>query len=701
MVLVFLGNIRSTVIAAIAIPTSIVGTFALMKVQGYSLNTITLLALALAVGIVIDDAIVVLEIIFRHVEDKGSHPMKAAVDGTREIGTAVLATTLSLIAVFLPIAFIAGVPGRFLASFGITMSFAIAVSLFISFTLTPMLASRWLRAKVDGEHRKSVLERLVDVGYRPVERVYGRLLEFCLHHRWVVVLTSLACVGACFPMTAKVRKGFLPVDDRAQFEVLVRLPEGRSVASSQVIGARVARIIRELPEVTATMVTVGDDPAKTPNQARIYVKLKTPEDRTRTQADLKDLVRNKILPTLPTDLRVQVADVNDFGGGQATQRVQYVLAGPDLAVLEATTLRVMPKIKAIPGAVDVDSSLVAGKPELTINIDRDRAADLGVQVADVAQALQLLVAGQKVSNYEEGGEQYDVRLRATQEYRTDEDMLQLITVPSRKLGLVALSDVVKLGRSESLATISRFQRERQLAVLANAGPGGSEAEIGEAMQKILKDEALPKGFTIKPQGQTKLLKETFFSFLFGLGASLLFRYLILAAQFESWLHPVTILIALPLTLPFAIGSILLFDQALDMFSFLGIFVLFGVVKKNGILQIAHTNHLRETLELPRMEAILRANKERLRPILMTTFAFVAGMLPLMTSHGIGSGFNKATAGVVVGGQLFSLILTLVAVPVAYSFLDDLSQFFWRVVGRKPKQSATRPESTQVVAEAGK
>ena len=272
-----------------------------------------------------------------------------------------------------------------------------------------------------------------------------------------------------------------------------------------------------------------------------------------------------------------------------------------------------------------------------------------------------------------------------------------------KLGLVALSDVVKMGRAESLATIARFQRERTLSVMANAGPGGSESEIGDAVLKILQAEPLPKGFTIKPQGQTKLLKETGLAFVLGLLASMVFMYLILAAQFESWLHPLTILTALPLTLPFAVASILIFDQALDMFSFLGIFVLFGVVKKNGILQIAHTNHLRDDLELPRMEAILRANKERLRPILMTTFAFVAGMIPLLVSKGIGSGFNRATAGVVVGGQVLSLLLTLVAVPVVYSFFDDLSIFFWRVVGRKPveKKEAKVPRQVAAEAEVGK
>jgi len=730
IVLLFLGSVRSTVIAALAIPTSIIGTFALMKMAGFTLNGITLLALALAVGIVIDDAIVVLENIFKHIEEKGMTPREAAVSGTKEIGMAVLATTLSLIAVFLPIAFVAGIPGRFLASFGVTMSFSIAVSLFVSFTLTPMLAASWLKAKKAGEHRKTVLERLVDVVYRPIERGYGGMLAWSMRHRWVIVIASVLALISTGPLAGKARKGFLPVDDRAQFEVMVRLPEGRSVAATELVGQRVARLIRAYPEVTATLLTVGDDGNKAPNQARIYVKLVPPDQRAISQNDLKDKVRQQILPTLPKDLRVNVSDVNEFGGGGPSQRIQVLLAGPDLARLTQANDSILERIRKLPDAVDVDSNLVTGKPELAVSVDRERAADLGVQVVDIANALRMLVAGQKVSTYAEGGEQYEIRLRATEEYRTNEDMLQLLTVPSRKVGLVSLADVVRLVPGSSPSTIQRYQRERQVTFMVNARPGADEGALGEQVMQAIQEEHLPKGFSIKPQGQTKLMKETGISFIFGLLASFVFMYLILAAQFESWLHPVTILLSLPLTLPFAILSVILFGQALDMFSFLGIFVLFGVVKKNAILQIDHSNHLRGEweprlagalslvnlaaslerlratvpgaldglltaeaveralskakpenaasvrLELEkelRLRAILQANKDRLRPILMTTFAFVAGMVPLATSQGIGAGQNRATAGVVVGGQVFSLLLTLLAVPVAYSLFDDLSK----------------------------
>jgi hydrophobe/amphiphile efflux-1 (HAE1) family protein len=689
IVLIFLGNIRSTVIAAVAIPTSIIGTFALMYARGYTLNTITLLALALAVGIVIDDAIVVLENIFKQVEEKGLDPKTAAIEGTREIGLAVMATTLSLIAVFLPIAFIAGIPGRFLASFGFTMAFSIAVSLFVSFTLTPMLAANFLKAKAHGETRKTMLERLVDVFYRPLERGYGRLLGFSLRNRWVIVVASGLTLFSLRILGPMARTGFLPVDDRAQFEVIVRLPEGRSVAATELIGERVARQLRGLPDVVATLVTIGDDDLRTPNSARIFVRLVDPDKRTRTQDQIKDYLRKEVLSKLPKDLRVNVADVNEFGGGQSTARIQYILGGPDLKALEVANRNILERMRAIPGAVDVDSTLVVGKPELGVFIDRDRAADLGVQVADIARVLQLLVGGQKVSTYAENGEEYEVRLRAEPTYRTDEDRLQLLTVPSRKLGLVPLADVVKIRSGTGPATINRFQRERQVTFLANAAPGQNEGAIGAAVVKAIEAEQMPKGFAIKPSGQSKLMKQTGISFILGLLASMVFMYLILAAQFESWLHPVTILLSLPLTLPFAVLSVILFKQSLDIFSFLGIFVLFGVIKKNAILQIDHTIQLRAR-GMPRYEALIQANKDRLRPILMTTFAFVAGMLPLVTSKGIGAGFNRATAGVVVGGQTLSLLLTLLAVPVAYSLFDDASQFLRRLFGMRA--SAIREEA---------
>ena len=670
VVLLFLGNIRSTLIAAIAIPTSIIGTFALMWQQGFTLNTITLLALALAVGIVIDDAIVVLENIFRFVEEKGMPPFEAAQEATREIGLAVLATTLSLIAVFLPVAFMAGIPGRFLKSFGVTMAFAIGVSLIVSFSLTPMLAARWLKPHVKQE-KKPFLERVVDVVYRPIERLYLRMLAFVMKRRWVVVVASLATLGSCVPLAGIARKGFLPVNDEAQFNVSVRAPEGTSLEATRLVGQRFAREVLKLPEVEQTVLTIGDDDQRTQNLASIYVRMTPPETRDATQEEVKEVVRDRILAKASADLRVSVGDISAFGGsGFSTAKIQYAISGPDLAVLERVSNDVIAKLKKVPGAVDVDTSLITGKPELGVYVDRPRAADLGVSVADVANALRLLVGGDKVGTYEEHGEQYDVWGRAALGFRADQAGLRLMTVPSQK-GQVELADVVDLRRATGPASINRLNRRRQVLIFANPAPGYGESQISDPLAKIIKDEKLPPEYQAAATGTTRETARTGQNFLLAFALSFVFMYLVLAAQFESWLHPITILISLPLTVPFAILSIILFKQALDIYSALGILVLFGVVKKNAILQIDHTNGLRRS-GMPRLEAIMTANRDRLRPILMTTLAFVAGMIPLVLSRGVGAGFNRATAGVVVGGQVLSLLLTLLAAPVAYSLFDDVS-----------------------------
>jgi len=505
VVLVFLGNFRSTVIAALAIPASVIGTFAAMWALGLTLDTLTLLALALAVGIVIDDAIVVLEVIVVFIHERKMKPIPAAIAATKEVGLAVLATTLSLIAVFLPIAFMNSIPGRLFKSFGLTMAFSIAISLIVSFSLTPMLGARWLLPPTDATGaRRPFLERVVDVAYKPLERAYTRGVQWSLRHRWVVVVACFATIGSCVPVSKRVPAGFLPLSDDAQFEVNVRVPEGTGVVATQDIVERVARAIRAYPEVKATLTTIGDDAERTANLANIYVRLKDPGERRATQLDVMDRTRKEIIVPLDPSIRANVSDVAIVvGGGLSTQKVQYVVRGPDLTELARHATAIKERLKKSPTAVDVDSTWVAGNPELRATLDRERAADRGVDLADINSALRLLVGGLDVSDFESGGHHYDIHARAERRYRVDPATLSLVSVPSSKGGPVALADLVSFSRTAGPAEIRRTNRQRQVTILSNVANGYGESDVSNALLKAIDEEKLPPGYIAEPTAQAR------------------------------------------------------------------------------------------------------------------------------------------------------------------------------------------------------
>ncbi len=737
VVFVFLWNIRTTMIAAIAIPTSIIATFGLMAAMGYTLNQITMLSLTLMVGIVIDDAIVVLENIYRFVEEKGMPPFQAAIEGTKEIGLAVMATTLSLLAVFLPVGFMGGIVGRFMSSFGLTSSFAIAVSLIVSFTLTPMLAARLIKRRealegagtINIPSEGSATSLLADESkfeagepfknavahetawdeeisappgeevaqphelgasgggghsskesrwYRPIDRTYTWLLRLSMAHRWIVVALCALVIFSIVPLFKLVGKNFLPVDDQSQFEISVRAPEGSTLAATSTLVEKIAIDVRKLTGVTDTLVTIGGGQQALVNNASIYVKLADLKERTQGQQDLM-LKARELLQNYPKELRTSVQPVAAIsGGGNRNSDIQYVIGGPDLQKLTGYSEQLLAKMKTIPDVVDADSTLVVGKPEVQVIIDRARAADLGVRVGDIAQALNTLVAGQKASTFNEGTDQYDVRVRAIGASRTSTEALANMSIPSTKGGQVTLNNVVHLEEGTGPSAIDRLNRQRQVTLLANVKPGGSQAAVIDQMNAAVKELNVDPAYTTGLAGRSKELGRAGYYFLLAITLSFIFMYMVLAAQFESFIHPVTILLTLPLAIPFGILSLLLTGQTVNIFSGLGLLLLFGVVKKNAILQIDHTNELRAQ-GMERLEAIVQANRDRLRPILMTTIALVAGMTPLVVSSGPGSGTNRSIGVLVVGGQSLCLLLTLLAVPVFYSLFDDLGHS--RVWGR--------------------
>ena len=670
VVLLFLGNLRSTVIAAISIPTSIVTTFGLIWYMDFTLNMLTMLALTLSVGIVIDDAIVVLENIYRFIEEKGMAPAEAAVAATQEIGLAVLATTLSLVAIFVPVAFMSGMVGRFMQSFGLTMAFAIMVSLLVSFTLTPMMCARWLKpmrrgAGDGGPAHDSKHSRI----FGPIDRTYARMLEWSMDHRGIVASLAVLVLLSSIPLMQLVSVTFITQDDQSGFDVSVRAPEGMSLEATELMANRITTAIRRIPEVDYTLVTVAGDGAGTQNSAALFVKLTDIEARDRDQFAIMAEVRDNIVaPLAAQGVRASVGGGGGPGGGGG---VQYVLQGPDITELQRFSELMLAKVKTIPGVVDADTTLNAGKPELSVRMDRPKAADLGVPLADAADALRLLVGGDAVTTYNEGGEQYEVHVRAEADDRNSEAAIGRLPVPSR-LGPVALENVASFERGEAASDVRRLARQRQVTVTVNLLPGTSQATVQTEMTAAAAEIGLGGDYRGGFSGQSRELNRTATAFLTAFALSLIFMYLVLAAQFESWLHPVTILLSLPLTLPFALLSLIVFQQSLNVFSALGLLVLFGVVKKNSILQIDRANQLKEA-GLSTRDAIVEACRNRLRPILMTTLAFVAGMVPLVVSSGVGSATNHSIGWVVIGGQTLVLVLTLVVTPVTYTLFDDLRE----------------------------
>ena len=660
-----------------------------------------MLALVLMVGIVIDDAIVVLENIFRFVEEKKIKPFEAARLATADIGLAVLATTFSLVVIFVPVSFMSSVSGRFLYQFGITAAVSVMVSLLVSFTLTPMMSARLLRAE-DAAHSGDEATAHSRQGfYGLIDKGYMWMLALSMRHRWVIVVVSLVVIASSVPFYRMVKQEYIPTDvDEAEFDVIVTGPDGLSISAMSEAMDAVEKEIRGIPAVRIVLASTGGDFLGRVNSGNIYVRIAPHHERTinlarfwdglkrgeplavfrdnYSQRDVMSEVRRRVRKF--RDFRFTVRNAPSFNIGGGSFDIDFVLRGPELAQLAEYGERLRLKAQELGGILDADTTLKLEKPELLVRIDRERAADLGVDASHIATALRLGVGGEEeVSRYRDPtvGEDYHVDIRLAAADRDRASNISRLFVPRQGGGLVRLDNLVKIESAITAARIDRSDRQREVRLRASVAPGYGQADRIEALRGAVREMNLPAAYSTAVSGRARELEKTFTEFLWVFLLSVIFMYMILASQFESVIHPLTILLSLPLSVPFALFSLWWTGNTLNLYSALGILVLFGVVKKNAILQIDHTNNLRAA-GVERYEAIMRANRDRLRPILMTTLALVAGMLPLWVGSGPGAEERRAIAVVVIGGQTLCLLLTLLVTPVAYSLFEDLGRLLhWR------------------------
>ncbi len=711
----FLHDWRGTVIASVAIPASLVSTFVLMRAMGYTLNNFTMLGLVFAVGIVIDDAIVVLENIHRTMEEKGWSGIEAAGYATREIALAVTATTLSLVVIFLPLAFMKGRVGMFFSSYGVTVAFAIMISLFVSFTLTPMLSSRFLKHTDDERLREKKAHGGPLMQWLSTHYIW--VLRWSLNHRWVIMLSSGLCFASIFVLGKWTKFTFIPQDDSSEFEITLQTPEGSDLPRTAEVCAEIERKVKALrinnePVVIQTLITIGNTSGRLGKGegdvtiATIYCRLPdlgglvskiTGRTRRWSQFQAMGMAR-KILEQFP-DLRSSVQFISNIGGsGGRNADLQFNLLGPDLEQLTQYADQIMGRMRAKQGLVDVDSTLANRKPELRVNIDREKASWFGLKVQDIADTLRTLVGGIIVGTYRENDDLFDVWLRADPSGRSTQEALEDVTLRLPTEGLVQLVNLVNFQEARGPNQIDRFQRQRKVTIVANLGPDKPLGEAMQEVQQIVREVSLPPGYNVIFTGRAKTLQETGQNFLIAFGLAMVFMYMILAAQFENFVHPVSILLAVPLSLPFALITMILLNEPLNIYAIFGLFMLFGIVKKNGILQVDYTNTLRAR-GVEREEAIIQANRARLRPILMTTMMLVASMIPIALGQGPGAAGRASMAKVIIGGQMLCLLLSLLVTPISYSIFDDWSQGrFWRrrtVPLREPQvdQTLLRPATS--------
>ena len=703
IVFLFLNSWRSTVITGLTLPISLIGTFMFMQMFGFTINMITLMALSLCVGLLIDDAIVVRENIVRHVQ-MGKSAYKASLDGTQEIGLAVLATTLSIVAVFLPIGFMEGIIGKFFHEFGITIVAAVMISMFVSFTLDPMLSSIWHDPSIEahGQHHAPVslydktIGRVTGWFDRSTDRLadgYQSILRWALVHKKSTVFLALGIFVASVFMTRLLGTEFVPKADFSETSVKFETPVGTSLEATEAKARQVETIVRSFPEVRYTVSTLNTANAQGKNNVNLYIRLVDRKQRSRNADQMSAVLRDR-LKQVP-GIAVTHAGLLDAIGGN--KQVEFSLQGPDQKELERLALLALAKIRDIPGLVDLDSSVKPNKPVIGVQIRQDSASDLGLGTAQLAGPLRTLVAGQTVGNWRAPDDQtYDVNVRLSPTARNSPQDLERLpfVVGAAADGsprIVRLGQVAEVSETTGSNQINRRDLMREVAINANVF-GRAAGEVSADIRKAMDSLNLPPGYRYSFGGSTKNMAESFGYALSALAMAVIFIYMILASQFKSFLQPLALMTALPLTLIGVVLALLVFRSTLSMFSIIGVIMLMGLVTKNAILLVDFAIRAREDQTdeqgrripgMARHEALLMAAKVRLRPILMTTLAMIFGMVPLAFALSEGSEQRAPMGQAVIGGVITSSLLTLVVVPVVYCYMDDLAQWLRRKAGLAP------------------
>lgn len=675
MVFFFMGSLRSTFISFLAMPISIIGSFIFMNMAGFTIDTMTLLGLLVAVGIVIDDAIVMLENIFRHMEKYGKSPKVAAIDGSREITSTVVATTLSILVIFLPLAYMSGIVGRIVNSYGMTVVFAIALSGVVALTLTPMLCAKMLK-----QEKKTKLDLFVDGVNKKLVDWYIPLLDWSIHHRKIMVSLACLCLVLLVPMLARVGGEFMPTDDSGKVQVSIEAPVGTSYTDTQDILKQIEKDIRRLPHVKDTLVAAGVSSSSfvssnPSNKGYVRVEFESRDKRDGvTTKEYLDAIREMMKKYKGLKSNSYVVSETPSSG---SYELEFVISGPDINKLSEYSQAMVQQLSKDPRFIDVDTSLDLSKPEYRVVINREKAQNLGVKITSIASALRTMVGGEDdITKYKEGDDLYDVRVRVAEEYRDTKEAISALMVPGKLNGkdtIQRLDSVAYIEEGTGPSQIDRHNRQRQVTVQANLNgidTRSALAIMNDIFHRLNAGAEYSGGVTGMSEEMTKM----FSSFLLAFVLAFFFKYMILAAQFESYTHPVAIIVSLPLTLPFAVLSLFLTGQSLNLYSLLGIFMLIGVVSKNAILQTDYTNQLRAR-GYGRTDAILQANRVRLRPILMTTLTLIMGVAPMIFSNGEGADQRRSLAIVIVGGQALSLLVTLLMTPVTYILMDELGDWF--------------------------